>query len=79
MPHYIYKSFSCYIYNVIVKYLCHARRHIAMRHYTRDLALRLSEEQRNFLEKMAAIKGCGICEAARICIGSEMRRGYDEC
>jgi hypothetical protein len=50
---------------------------IAMRRYTKDLALRLSEEQREFLEKMAAIKGCGICEAARICIGTEMTRGIE--
>lgn len=52
---------------------------IAMRRYSKDLALRLSEEQREFLEKMAATKGCGICEAARICIGSEMAREPQEC
>ena len=48
-----------------------------MRQYNKDLALRISEEQRSFLEKMAAEEGCGICEAARICI-SEKSRGYTE-
>lgn len=79
MPYYLFKSFSYYIQHVIERYLCHATRNRIMRYYTKDLALRLSEEQRGFLERMAAIKGCGICEAARMCIGAEMRRGYSEC
>ena len=44
-----------------------------MRRYNKDLALRISEEQRSFLEKMAAAEGCGICEAARGILDEAMR------
>ena len=44
-----------------------------MRRFTKDLALRCSEEQRDFLEKYARENDVGICAAARHCINTAMK------
>lgn len=44
-----------------------------MRRFGKDLTLRCSEEQRDFLEKYARENDVGICAAARYCINKAMK------
>lgn len=44
-----------------------------MRKFSRDLAFRVTEEQRDFLETYASENGIGICAAARYCINTAMK------
>lgn len=44
-----------------------------MRRLNRDIGVRVTEEQREFLEKYAAETDTGICAAVRFCINKVMK------